>query len=517
MAKVNLDALISREDFEISDRLNTGKKKDTISIEDLKDNSFFLSSLRKPDFQRETNEWDVDRVTQFIESFIHGDLIPAIILWRNTSPGYIFVIDGAHRLSALIAWINDDYGDGKISKQFYDGIIPEDQIEIAEKARRNIRKQIGNYNDFCLATTNPEKVIPSIVELSKNLGALAIQLQWVEGDINTAEKSFLKINQQAAPIDPVELKLLESRHKPNCIAARVIIKSGKGHKYWSNFSEDVQKEIQDIAEEISKILFSPHLKTPIKTLDLPIGGKQYSSQTLPLVLDFINLTNNIPIDFKKSIQDDCDGEKTLDCLKMAKKIAQRINSLHPGSLGLHPIIYFYSHEGKYKIASFYSIVVLIIELEKTNRFNLFTKNRKLFEEIIYEYDYIIQQIFRRYRGALASASAICSYYLKILDYLETGLNKEEVIDAIVKEEPYKYVSLIQENVIVTTSTFNSNRKSAVFIKDVISTAPRCKICNGLIHINSITIDHIARKEDGGSGDISNGQISHPYCNTTYKN
>ncbi len=118
MTKVNIDALIPREDFEVVETINPGKKKETISIEDLKINSFFRSLLRKPDFQRETNEWDSAKIIQFIESFISDDLIPAIILWRSSS-GYLFTIDGSHRLSSLIAWINDDYGDGKISRQFY--------------------------------------------------------------------------------------------------------------------------------------------------------------------------------------------------------------------------------------------------------------------------------------------------------------------------------------------------------------------------------------------------------------
>jgi len=144
MAKVNLDALIAREDFEVTAGVNTGKKKDTLSIEDLKNDSFFLSGLRKPDFQRETNEWDPDKIAQFVESFVHGDLIPAIILWRSTISGFIFVIDGAHRLSSLIAWMNDDFGDGIITKQFYDGIVPDDQLEVAENARKIIRKKSVN-------------------------------------------------------------------------------------------------------------------------------------------------------------------------------------------------------------------------------------------------------------------------------------------------------------------------------------------------------------------------------------
>jgi hypothetical protein len=40
MAKVNLDALIAREDFEVEDNINSGKKKEAISIEDIKPDSF---------------------------------------------------------------------------------------------------------------------------------------------------------------------------------------------------------------------------------------------------------------------------------------------------------------------------------------------------------------------------------------------------------------------------------------------------------------------------------------------
>ena len=137
MTKVNLDALIRREDFEVEENINPGKKKETISIEDFKPDSFFFPNLRKPDFQRETNEWDAKKIAEFIYSFLTGDLIPAIILWRSTS-GYLFAIDGSHRLSSLFAWINDDYGDGKISKLFYDGVVPDDQLEIAEKTRKLI-------------------------------------------------------------------------------------------------------------------------------------------------------------------------------------------------------------------------------------------------------------------------------------------------------------------------------------------------------------------------------------------
>lgn len=46
---------------------------------------------------------------------------------------------------------------------------------------------------------------------------------------------------------------------------------------------------------------------------------------------------------------------------------------------------------------------------------------------------------------------------------------------------------------------------------------RCCICSAAIHFNSISIDHIVRKQDGGLGTVDNAQLSHPFCNTGVKN
>jgi hypothetical protein len=86
MTKVSLDALIPREAFEVEDRQvqNTGRNITTLSVRDLETNSFFFSSVRKPDFQRETNEWDEKKVCDFLESFLDGDLIPAVIHFNRS-------------------------------------------------------------------------------------------------------------------------------------------------------------------------------------------------------------------------------------------------------------------------------------------------------------------------------------------------------------------------------------------------------------------------------------------------
>lgn len=456
------------------------------------------------------------KIAEFLDSFLEGDLIPAIILWRSAG-GYLFVIDGSHRLSSLAAWINDDYGDRQISRNFYEGIIPDEQIEIAEETRRLIRKKIGAYSEYKLALTNPDKVSQAVLKKAKNLGALAIQLQWVEGDASKAENSFFKINQQAAPIDKTELILLESRKKPNCIAARAIIRGGKGHKYWASFTEENQLKIQEYAKEINDILFAPKLETPIKTLDIPIGGKKYSAQTLPLILDFVNIVNEIPNDFKISLEDDITGDHTVQLLNRTRQIAWRLNSLHPSSLGLHPIVYFYSQDGRHKIASFYAILGLVKVLEEKNLFSEFIKVRPQFEQILLQYDYLTQQIYRKYRSSLAAYLHIKDFYMSIIERLVEEKNIENAITNVMTSETFNYLTTNIDQSEIKSTNFSQTRKSAVYIKEALNNAPKCSICGGFIHKNSITIDHIDKKSMGGIGSVDNGQIAHPYCNTTFKN
>ena len=516
MVKVNLDALIPREDFEVEENINSGKKKEAISIEDIKPDSFFFSNIRKPDFQRETNEWDSQKICELIKSFIEGDLIPAIILWRSTG-GYLFVIDGSHRLSALSAWVNDDYGDGKISKLFYDGIL-EEQLEVAQETRKLVNKIVGSYEDFKLAPAHPEKVKPEIVRYAKNLGALAIQLQWVEGDARKAESSFFKINQQAAPIDKTEIKLIESRKKPNSIAARAIIRSGKGHKYWAFFPVLAQIQVQELASEINEILFDPKLQTPIKTLDIPVGGKLYSSQALPLILDLVNIVNDVDSSNNET-QDDETGETTIQALKSVRKIAYRMNSNHASSLGLHPVVYFYSQDGRHKTASFFAMVDFVMGLDKRKKIDDFIDVRSEFEKFILEYDYLVQQINRKYRSAQKSYSYISSFFQKVVSTFKTGKSIDEAINEIISTSEFNYLTFQKssQQLDFLAKDFNTGKKSAVYIREALQNAPKCKICGGFIHRNSISIDHVQRKQDGGLASLDNGQITHPYCNTGYKN
>ena len=145
-SSVNLDALIPRDDFASDDSSSGGQPRQTLSVSDLGENGFFQNSLRKPDFQRETTHWTPAKVVDLIRAFLDRDLIPAVILWERGED--VFVIDGAHRLSALIAWMRDDYGDGTASNGFFGSGLTDEQRKIADRTRKEVKKCIGTYAEF---------------------------------------------------------------------------------------------------------------------------------------------------------------------------------------------------------------------------------------------------------------------------------------------------------------------------------------------------------------------------------
>ena len=523
MKNVTLDALIPREDFEIIDELENGiisRNKSTLSIEDLAFDSFFFSALRKPDFQRETNEWTPEKICNFIESFVKGELVPAIILWKHKN-GYIFVIDGSHRLSALGAWINDDYGDNEISLGYYERFIPQDQKEIAEYTRKLVNERIGSFKDYQKARRNPDGVPEYILDNVKNLGAIALQIQWVEGDSTTAEKSFLKINQSATPISNAELELIQSRKMPYAIAARAIMRAGKGHNYWSTFNNSIQNDIKKIANKIHQLLFTGNAFSETSSLsNLPIGGNFASTSTLDLINQTVKISNNI--DEKNDYEIDETGKKTFNYLKETLELIQLIYSKEKFSLGLHPFIYFYSNTGKHKIASYYGILELFYRLKTQNRIKEFCKVREKFEKIILKYEFLIQQIVRKWRQSKRGYKEVADYFEQIIILLNMKDydSIENVIEELIKMPKFNYLKIaIIDNTANSTNRkdFSRGEKAQIKIQTLVQVLPICPICGGYIDMNSSSIDHIKRKRDGGKSNIENGQVTHIYCNTTLKN
>ena len=158
------------------------------------------------------------------------------------------------------------------------------------------------------------------------------------------ENSFFKINTLGAPLDYIEETLLKTRKQPISMSARAIIRAGMGHKYWSKFSKENSEKIEGLAKKIHVGLFDPEISTPIKTLDLPLGGSKGVRSALQIIIDFIKVACISQSD-SNYYEDDLTGDKTIEVLNRTERLVGWITGNNKGSLGLHPAIYYYGPSG----------------------------------------------------------------------------------------------------------------------------------------------------------------------------
>lgn len=527
---VNLDALIRREDFEAreGEQPQNRRLSDQLKIEDLERTYFSL--LRKPDFQRETASWSPETVVDFVRSFLDGDLIPAVIMWWSNMNGTVFVIDGAHRLSALMAWVHDDYGDGKHSQDFWGHDVPEGQKKFAKTTKEMMESQIGAYQRLKYIAANPDKAPDNVtLRRARNIATFKIDLQWVEGNAATAETSFFKINGSASPIDPTELAIIKARRKPNAVATRALMNAGTGHKYWSDFPPETQQKIESLSREIYDSLFRPLLENPIKTLDLPIAGQAYSANAFKMIFDLVNMVNEVTPamwDEKprtrgkatiKRIEDDKDGQQTVAFLSRVKRAASLVSGNDSRSLGLHPVVYFYGVTGRFQPIAFLATVKFVAELEDKKQVKKFTKVRRDYEEFLIEHKHFISALGHTYGGRTRSLELLVDMYRTVFEQLTYGIKSADIEASLLKESPSLALKSAAERREPTRrSKFSSEDKSASFLQQALDSPNRCNLCGARLHVRGINIDHKTRIQDGGLGNSENGQPTHPYCNSGYK-
>lgn len=249
-----------------------------------------------------------------------------------------------------------------------------------------------------------------------------------------------------------------------------------------------------------------------------VGGTQSSSLTLDVVNQTVKICNGIT-DTKKAIIGD--ENDVINMLSNTLKILQYIHSKEKFSLGLHPFVYFYSDLGKHKIGSYYGILLFIKNLISNNRLNDFIQVRAQFEEVVYTYSFIVQQIIRKYRQTKRSYDKIANYFSDLMSIIRSNdkMSSEEIINELRNLPEYKYLQteIIDNEEVEIRGNFSRGRRQQIKLQTFVSNLPKCPICGGYLDNYSISVDHIIRKSDGGSNAKANGQVTHLYCNTTYKN
>lgn len=516
--RVNLDAMIRREDFarEIKDAPPPSIIRE-LKLSDLLPSAAIRRQLRKPEFQRETNHWTPDQVLKFLMSFVDGNVIPSIILWRSTN--FVFVIDGAHRLSALCAWIQDDYGDRTESKNFYSDEISDEQKRVADRVRKLIKKSVGEYD--ALDKLVGKSATDRAGVRAGSMNTTPIIVQTVEGNATVAEDSFFAINSQGTPLDETEQYLIRNRYKPVSIGARAIVRSGFGHAYWSAFNQRNQAEVVGLAGELHRIMFEPEVTSPLKTLDLPLAGSKSPVDALAVLIDFLTVADpkahldKMADDSSVAVSDET-GDKTIEALKNGLKIAHRITGNSPESLGLHPAVYFSNDKGKHSRFLFLGMCALVSERLRNNDdgwFKKFTKARERMEKFLIANKSVIgivlQNLSKRTR-----IPKMREMFKFLVDECSEGRSPEA-------QTVFSHIGLTGKIYDLTATpravSFSDDTKSQIYYRQAIESAIKCPICRGLLDTGkSVSYDHITPVREKGLGTAENGQMVHPYCNSGVK-
>jgi hypothetical protein len=316
----------------------------------------------------------------------------------------------------------------------------------------------------------------------------------------------------------VVVRQLKNRAKPVAIAARAVFRAARGHRYWSAFEAARAAEIEAAARRLHQTLFDPELESPIKTLDLPLAGARGARAGFKPLADFLLIAcqnqQGAPAKLSESA-DDPDGDATLAVLNKAVALAERLTGNDRGSLGLHPAIYFYGPTGQHSAPMFLGTCRLLARknLENDKLFwRRFTEVRAKLEAILVEHKGLIADLLQK-----ATSFQRVAVYEQLLAGLIAALVAGDAPDdaALVRLAGMEG-KVVAGRQISSGKDISDDTKSAVFITTVLAREPQCAVCGGYLPRRSFSYDHRVPRRDGGTGDLANVQLTHPYCNQSYK-
>jgi hypothetical protein len=567
--EVYLDHLIQRESLRYKrstitdDSEHKHETSQTLRISDLIGDhmSSRRSSLRKPDFQRPTWAWTADDCFLLLDSLVKEQVIPSIIMWSSKDSGYDFILDGAHRISVVMAWLTDDWGD-KLSEEEYGGdeqIVAEIK-SAARVVREHVNLKIGSFASYEAANTEFERIVekgedapkkvmdPRTFEKAQFFRKLksghGFHILWVYGDYETAEKSFLKINKSGKILDEWETKLIENRN--SCFARTVMSLANIDSvvHYWPTVTQDdlpdedldplagKVHEIVSNLQSVSDILFKPAKPAIINKLTLPFMDiserfkRPYWTAELLTILEGYQGAEN---DTKKLLargQDSGPKEIILAGHQLTSKAKQQLEHLMGStqrSLNVVPALYFYTGNGRYVRSLLYGFIAWMLagtDAEILDRKRVFSAYRDGFEKVLFD---------RKEDSATAITRAIGSgpevtrqtalYYDRLMMALVN--HKGDIYNDAFREDYatiVKGISNKKPNVgdLLQSKgrTFSTRMKNEKMLETIVSHAPTCGICRGILDLGHMDVQHDHKDEwaKGGKTSADNQRLTHPFCN-----
>lgn len=558
--RVHLDHLIKRQSLRYTlpasvdnnMRLPPQRSDPSIRFDDIRQEDGWFSKIVKPDFQRATCAWSPENCVTFLNSVIRRRIIPSIILWRSSETGLLYVLDGAHRLSVLRAWMHDDWGDK--AGEFY----PDDEnrpkiIAAAKLTRHAVNESIGAfkefvdaYNEFISMTFEggaPMLVMSTAKAEMARFYAEAIQssrtlhAQWEDGDYSAAEESFLAINRHGVRLDELESLLIEHRNGSMSRVIMSISNAGAPGHYWPELPpsdpmpamlRDKLASFNDRCKQLHQTLFVPPFDTRVTDVNVPFlvapghfRKQQHLIEFLPLLAEGGAVgAERVP----ELLGKDCRADACAVILNADVLISLFENKLeHLGgpsngslSLALVPLIYWYNRKGTFVRGLTYGWAHWLLsgtKMEVQDRKIAFSSIRGDLEQALILYKDEFSDIQHRAGAGFKSLPKLTTFIQQLVSVL---------IDARLQDEKAREEGLAKLFGVKTSATAGRGGKSRSFtkaarteinVRELLSSSLRCEICDGVIDLKQgVQYDHKHLYASGGASTSENGRPTHPFCN-----
>lgn len=382
---VHLDHLIPKENIyysppKASDRVEkiARKKYEIIGYRVILEGSGLFSNLRKPDFQRQTNAWTPQKCVDFLDSVLRGWLVPHVILWEKPGSSIRYILDGAHRVSVVKAWMENDWGDSVEARHHYSRQDREKIEEAAEETRRLVKKQIGDFKEFRqeldalgeldefeILQLAPEKRL--LFSFFNSIDDTGLLVHWAENNsYEEVAQSFVRINKGGQPLDDFEVFLIEHRQSSFVRAIMSIANSGVGNNWppSKSLSKTLQNRLEQfptLASNIHSRLFEPTYEIPPTDVNQPflptppyLRKHLYLREILPILVNneiirgqnaFANLVKGDEYNATPQVIINS-GYNILHSTETKLKHLTALTNTEPLSLDIVPIFYWYNRKGQ---------------------------------------------------------------------------------------------------------------------------------------------------------------------------
>lgn len=532
--------------------MSSHRSDQNIRFDDIKQEDGWFNRIVKPDFQRATCAWDPQACVTFLRSVLNRRIIPSIILWRSNETGLVYVLDGAHRLSVLRAWMIDDWGD-KAGEFYGKNENFEDILQAAHAARDAVNQSIGPFKAFEEARSEFDKIALAggapMHSMSQARAQMArfyldtfgsnrtLHAQWEDGDYAAAEESFLAINRQGVPLDDLESLLIEYRNGSMARVIMSIANAGAAGHYWPHppasepLTEPLKAKLSTFdgrCAELHRTLFVPPFDTTVRDINVPLivapghfRLQQHLIELLPL------LSEGVPVDadgIKKLLGKDSGGP-VQDMIINADELLGRVeNKLeHIGgqgngslSLALVPLIYWYNRRGGFVRALMYGWMHWLLsgsDSEIQSRKIVVSSVRGELEDVLTRYKDEFAEIQHRAGAGFKSLARVTNFIQELVTLLiETrGLDDEgrgDRLAALFEAKPSKVATRGGRS-----RSFSKTSRAEINVRALLGSPVRCEICGGVVDLKQgVQYDHKQHYWAGGTSAPDNGRATHPFCN-----